>query len=187
MLLGSKGRILCSRDLSAFDFITMFGTSEPTHCSPVVPDSERHWAKPCPLPVPSLGWQVTPQLFSRFPSLPDLLDEVAHLKQFCLVAIRAWQDDEVLEIKIRAVHTCSTLLAALRECFPPGYGEQALLGSGAATGQSGPAPCAWISCASLLCHVPQAFSALMSSSLQDQAKSNSVLQTRGSHSPTSAF
>lgn len=68
------------------------------------------------------------------------------------------------------------------DCFPPGYGEQALLGSGA--GQTGPAPCAWISSASLLCHD---FSALMSSSLQEQLKSNSVLQTRGSCCPASAF
>lgn len=70
------------------------------------------------------------------------------------------------------------------DCFPPGYGEQTLLGSGAATGQTGPAPWAWISSASLLCHD---FSALMSSSLQQQPKSNSVLQTRGSCCPASAF
>lgn len=133
---------------------------------------------------PPWGGQVTPQLFNRLPSLPDLLD--AHL--WSSFAFRAWQDAELLEIRIRAVWGCLFhTIGSSQRTFPPGYGEQTLLGSGGATGQTGPAPCAWISSASLLCNVLHDFSALMSSSLQEQSKSNSVLQTRGSCCPSSAF
>lgn len=53
----------------------MFGASEPTSCRPVVPDSEHPLVKPCP----SLGWPGHTTAVQQTSSPPELLDEVAHL------------------------------------------------------------------------------------------------------------